>query len=148
MGLFDKILGGQPAEPVKLTPAEGVIGVILMAIAADGEITEEEQVGFLAIGNRMELLSDLSSDQFTAILRKLQGVAKKEGAPALLAKAAAALSPELRETAFALAIDLVLADGTVEDEEKAVAASLQAALQISDDLAVKIVEVLAIKNRG
>jgi tellurite resistance protein len=66
----------------------------------------------------------------------------------VLEAAAKALSPELRQTAFVLAADLVLADGVVEEKEKQFLEEFQKTLQIDPELAVKTVEVMVVKNRG
>jgi hypothetical protein len=50
-------------------------------------------------------------------------------------------------TTFALAIDLVLADGRIGPREKTFIDELQAVLGIDDTLALKIVEVALIGNR-
>ncbi|PZO47941.1 MAG: Tellurite resistance protein TerB, partial [Phormidesmis priestleyi] len=49
---------------------------------------------------------------------------------------------------FALAVDLVFADGTVSVEEKAFIDDLRKILAIPDEMALKIVEVMTIKNQG
>jgi hypothetical protein len=54
----------------------------------------------------------------------------------------------LRASVFAVATDLVLADGRIEEREKAFIDQLQAALQVDDATALKIVEVLLIKKRA
>ena len=66
----------------------------------------------------------------------------------LVEKCVPALPDELRETAFAHACDLVLADGVVEDEERALVEKLQKKLEIPGDQAMDIVRVMVIKNRG
>jgi hypothetical protein len=58
------------------------------------------------------------------------------------------LPEELRDTAFANACDLLLADGGIEDEEKEFLDSLQRKLEIPGDQAISIVEVMVIKNKG
>lgn len=148
MGLFDKILGGQSSENTTLTKQEAVASVILVTIAADGNISDEEKEGFVAISNRMKILRDQSANEFNQMIRKLQSYLQKHGSKWLLEKAVVALPRELRDTVFALAADLVFADGSIEDEEKAIIESLQTALKVPDDLAVKILEVVQIKNRG
>ena len=45
-------------------------------------------------------------------------------------------------------MDLVLADGRLDDRESALVDTLQSALQIDGDLACRIVDVLLIKNRA
>ena len=59
-----------------------------------------------------------------------------------------ALPEELRETVFANACDIILADGVVEGEEKALLEKLQKKLELSGDEAMDIVKVMVIKNRG
>ncbi len=55
---------------------------------------------------------------------------------------------ELRPTAFAIATDVVFADGYVAESERAVLDLLQDCLRIRDDFAEKIIEVLLVKNQG
>jgi hypothetical protein len=59
-----------------------------------------------------------------------------------------AIPPDLRATVFAVAADLVLADARIDGREKAFVDHLQAALKVDDATALKIVEVLIIKNRA
>jgi hypothetical protein len=70
------------------------------------------------------------------------------GLPAVLDACAQAIPAELRATAFALAIDLMLADGRLGSRESTLIDQLQRALQIEGALARKIVDVLLIKNRA
>ncbi|HEY7386775.1 MAG TPA: hypothetical protein VH743_24195, partial [Beijerinckiaceae bacterium] len=67
---------------------------------------------------------------------------------AILTGCAKAIPSDLRTTTFALATDLALAAGRIGDKEKAFIDELQTVLQIDEATAVKIVEVLLIKNRG
>ena len=66
----------------------------------------------------------------------------------VLKRAAAALSAELRQTAFVIAVDAAFADGRVEKEEAAALDEVRTTLEISDQFATKVVEVIRIKNRG
>ena len=75
-------------------------------------------------------------------------VLKKGGPEALVEKCAPVLPQRLRAPAFCNAVDIVLADGTVEDEEKELIEKLQTALEVDDDDAKKIIDVMIIKNRG
>ncbi len=56
------------------------------------------------------------------------------------------LPHDLREIAFAVATDLVLADGTVTEEEQNFLNDLYQALGISSEIALQIVQVMSIKN--
>jgi hypothetical protein len=72
----------------------------------------------------------------------------EHGLPSILTGCAKVIPSDLRPTVFALATDLALADGRIGDREKSFIDELQAVLQIDEATAVKIVEVLLIKNRG
>jgi hypothetical protein len=56
------------------------------------------------------------------------------------------LPPDLRGPAFAVAVDLVLADGQASIEERRFIDRLQPLLEISDDDAPKIVDVMIVEN--
>lgn len=148
MGLFDKILGGQSSENTTLNAQEAVAAILFLTVAADGNISEEERELFVAISNRMKLLRVQTADEFNAMIRKIRGLLDKHGFEPLFKKATQAVPAELRETTFALSADLVFADGSVEEAEMKFLEMAQGALGVSDALALKIVEVLQIKNRG
>jgi len=56
--------------------------------------------------------------------------------------------PELRETVFTNAVDIVLADGIVEEDEKQFIDDLQGKLEIDGKRAKAIVQVMIYKNAG
>jgi tellurite resistance protein len=58
------------------------------------------------------------------------------------------LPKELRETAFAVATDLALADGELGGKEKEILTKIQQIMEIPEDKAVTIIEVILIKNKG
>lgn len=146
MGLFDKILGGGPSAP--LTKPEAFAGVMLAVVAADGNISDEESDAFLGSINRMQMFREQSVAEHKAMMNKLFGILKKSGPADLVTRGAAALTPHLREAAFAAAADLVFVDGSVEDEEREILESIQRALEVPDELAQQIVQVMEIKNRN
>lgn len=148
MGLFDKVFGGTSSKEVALTPREAFAGILLMTIAGDGHISDEEKEGFIAVSNRMQLFKSQSPTEFNSMMDKLFGLLHKHGPSFLLEKSAASVPEELRATAFAVATDLVFSDGNVEDEEKRLIEKLGNVLGIEEGLAMRIIEVLAIKNRG
>ena len=146
MGLFDKVLGTSTID--KLSEAEGMAGVALCAIAADGQITEEEAAGLGTTLSRMQLYRGMSNRQVNDIFGKLVKVVRQSGVESLLGMSAQALRAELKPTAFAIAADLIMADGHVDGKEKQFLERIQKSLDVNDDLALRVVEVIAIKNRG
>lgn len=145
MGLFD-MFGGESKNT--FGPHEGFAGILLAAAAADGHIAEEEARGLWSAIERMKLFSSYTPDKFNRLMDSLLKVLKKGGPEALVDKCAPVLPERLRAPAFCNAVDIVLADGEVEDEEKELIEKLQSALEIDDDEAKMIIQVMIMKNRG
>ncbi len=79
---------------------------------------------------------------------KLFRILKSQGASALVASSIDGLPDDLKLTAFACAVDIALADGVVEDDEKDIINQLAESLQIPEETAISIIEVLIIKNKA
>ncbi len=86
--------------------------------------------------------------QFGQMLNKLVGVIKKKGVEFLIEKCVEAMPDGLRETAFANACDIVLADGVVEQDEKEFIEMVRNRLRIPKEQALEIVQVMVSKNKG
>ena len=70
------------------------------------------------------------------------------GGDVVVRTAAAAIPKELRATAFAVVFDVMLSDGWAKWNEKRFANELQALLDIDDDAAARIMDVIGTKNAG
>ena len=147
MGLFDSMFGGSSANKT-LSKQEAFAGILLAAAAADGHIADEEAVGLWSTIERMKMFQNYTPDKFNQMMGALVKILKRDGVDKLVDKAVESVPTELRETAFANACNIVLADGVVEDEEKALIEKLQVKLGISGDQAIDIVRVMVIKNKG
>ena len=73
---------------------------------------------------------------------------KKDGPSALVNASAAELSDDLKLTAFACAVDIALADGVIEEEEKDIINQLAEVLGVPEKTAISIIEVMIIKNKA
>jgi len=146
MGLFDKF--SSKDEKVMLSKDEAFAAVSLASIAADGVITEEEARGFYIGLSRTKMFSNYNDKQMSSLLNKLVNIIKKQGVEALVMMSKESLPADLKATAFAVATDLALADGEIGDEEKSLLTKIQQTLGVPEDEAVKIIEVMMIKNRG
>ena len=146
MGLFDKF--SSKDEKVKLSKEEAFAAVSLVAIAADGVITEEEARGMFVQFYRMRTFAGYNDNQMSSMLNKLINIIKKQGLDALVGLAKESLPENMRATAFAVATDLALADGEIAEEEKKLLTKVQQSLGLPEDEAVKIIEVMMIKNKG
>jgi hypothetical protein len=146
MGLFDGY-GGSKQGQQEWTKTEAFAGILLATIACDGHISDDEAFGMTTVLNRMRMYQNYSEQRFRTMINRLMGILKKRGIEYLLDRAVEALPEKMRETVFANACDLALADGGVEDDEKDFLDDLQKRLRIPGDTALEIVEVMIIKNK-
>jgi hypothetical protein len=151
MGLFDKASAqNAPSDPPgeSLSAAEAFASVAMVAIAADGYLSDQEAEDMNVMLSRMKLFSSYPNDVLHRMLDNLLAQLKQHGPNQLISRAKAALPDDLRETAFAVATDLVLSDRTVTQQEQAFLDDLYRILEIPDEIAFKIVQVMTIKNHG
>lgn len=150
MGLFDQMFDDakSSAGNVDLSPAEAFASIALVAIAADGYLADQEGEDMSLLLSRMNLFSNYRGEALNRMLDGLLDRLKREGPGQLVARAKICLPPELRETAFAIATDLILSDRTVTQQEQAFLDDLYRILEIPEQLALQIVHVMTIKNRG
>lgn len=147
MGLFDKVFDPSP-EALPLSPAEALAAICLVAIAADGYLSDQEGREMDMLLSRMRLFKSYSMEMVNRMKDSLLQQLQQQGPSRLVEAANAVLPVELKLTAFALATDLVLADGSVTHQEQAFLDDLYRILEIPGDRALTIVEVMTIKNRG
>jgi hypothetical protein len=148
MGLFDNLFGDKAADRRPLTEAEAFAGLLLAAAACDGHAGQQEVADLRAVLGRMKIFADLTDGRWRVLSDTLFRHLKRDGALGLADRCAAAVAPDLRDCAFANACDLILADGAVEDSERAFLEHLQRALELDSDTALNIVEVMITKNKG
>jgi uncharacterized tellurite resistance protein B-like protein len=146
MGLFSNILGGS-STPTNLDKQESFLGLIMSVVAADGHISEEEINDFNSFANKSNILRGMSGNQFNSTIDKLFKILKRDGLDTLVDLCVAGLPSEYREGVFAVCCDLLFSDGSVEREEEELLENLKVKLSINDALAMKIVEVISLKNK-
>lgn len=128
-----------------LTPAMAVMSVGVLATAADGRWSKREIERLRMMAFLQPLFREVHSvEKFIADrAADLRAV----GAKILLEDCRKALTPRLRETAYAWAVELVHSDGAVVAEEHAFLQDLAARFSIPGPLARKIQAVAAIRRR-
>lgn len=146
MGFLDSIFGS--SESGALTAQEAFAGILMGASGCDGHIADAEVGSLVTTLTRMKLFDRFTDKQYNQMLNKLHATLKKKGVDVLIDACAPAVPEQLRETAFANACDIVLADGVVEPDEKAFIEKLQNKLGIEKATAVEIAQIMVLKNRG
>lgn len=147
MGILDSLFGGVESS-TKLSPQYAFAGILLGASGCDGHIADDEVQNLATCLIRMKLYQRMQGKQFGQMLDKLHAILKKNGVDTLLDRCVETLPGELRHAAFTNAVDIVLADGVVEPDEKAFVESLRAKLKIDGATAKTIVSVMVAKNKG
>ena len=144
MGLFDKFRG---STSVAFNPQQALMTIVVAAVKSDGHVSDDEIRRIRSLCLLNPLFASNSTEQDNAILRFADNTTQQLGEQAV-ALAAAALPPALRETAFAYACDMVLADGIVTRDEEHAIVDLAAKLGVSEELAHAIVTTTLVRNRG
>jgi tellurite resistance protein len=133
---------------IQLSPAEAFAAIALTAVAADGYITGSETQIINTTLSRMQLFSQYSEEEKRSMIDRLFCQIQEQGYDMLMAAAIAQLPGNLKETVFAIATDITLADGELSEEEENLLNALYNSLEIEEEMATKIIDVMLIKNRG
>jgi tellurite resistance protein len=146
----DEVFGDDTndANEFVLELEEAFLVILLLANDADGEVAPEERQALAVTLERMNLFKYLSAEQMEELFDKTSNIFQQYSVSTIFAAAKNALPMELRETAFAAATYLVFADGIVTEEEGNFLGELWGDLEISDEIAQKILEVMEIMHRA
>ncbi|MBD2522664.1 tellurite resistance TerB family protein [Nostoc sp. FACHB-133] len=148
MSLFNAVLGTENQTQAALNSAEAFAVIVLAATASDGYLSVEQANSITFVLSRMKLFTGYPHEMMNRLFDQILGILKGDGFNALFDAAKDSLSQDLREVAFAVATDLVLAEGVVAEEEKSFLNDLYQALGVSREIALQIMQVILIKNRG
>ena len=132
-------------EAVAWSKEEAFLAVLFAAATCDGTLSGEEQEELLALVHRSRVLKVLSTDQLAAI--NVTIASRLRDADTALRNACVALPEEMRLTAFAHALDLVLADGQISDDEADFLNTLILHMHLSGADVERIADVMLLKNR-
>jgi uncharacterized membrane protein YebE (DUF533 family) len=148
MGLLDTVLDTESQVEVTLSPAEAFAAITLAAIAMDGYLPEDEARCISTVLSRSSLFRNYTNELMNRLFEKILSILRRDGMNVLFDAAKESLTQELREAAFAVATDLLLSERIVTEEERYFLNDLYQALGIPTEVAVKIVQVMSLKNLG
>ncbi len=148
MGLFDAVLGTESQTQTALNPEEAFAVIVLMATASDGYLSVEQANYITSVLSRVKLFKSYPREMMNRLFDKILDILRGDGFNSLFNIAKESLSQDLREAAFAVATDLVLAESIIPEEEKNFLNDLYQALGVSSEIAIPIMQVILIKNRG
>lgn len=124
---------------------EAFLGVLAAAVHADKQVTPEEAEQLKGLKGRSRILKGMTTDQVSRAYLSAVEKLKVRGDDGLR-EACECLPSILRLPVFALAVDLVLADGKYTDTEKELIAKIAGLLQVEKQLEISIKDVMLIKN--
>lgn len=144
MGLFDRL---KAASSPTFDVQRAIMTIVVAAVKADGSVsdTERQRLGSFCLG--VPVFASNSADQDNAVISFADNATEQLGDSAI-EHAANALNPDLRETAFALACDMVLADGILGSSEEAFLAKLAARLRVAPAVIETLISATIIRNRS
>ncbi|HVY88453.1 MAG TPA: tellurite resistance TerB family protein [Hyphomonadaceae bacterium] len=127
------------------TVGESFLCLLLTAVSVDGVFSREEQEEVKALLMRSRALKSMNQTQLaqanTVIQKRL--AERKDG----LEEACLALPSEMRLSAFAHCVDIILSDGNLAPAEADYLNRITGFLALTPEDAKRIMEVLLIKNR-
>lgn len=148
MSIIDRVLQERPTDAPTLTVREAAIAVLVSAVAADGTLAPAEAGRLNAILSTMRLYRQVPPEHLQRLIDNATALAARVPLEALLGACAGVIPADIRSSIFALAVELVFVDGTIDEREKQFVDALQASLAVDDATAMKIVEVVDIKTRA
>ena len=143
MGLFD---GLKTKTQPTFNAQKAIMTIVIAAIKADGNVSDEEVGRLRSMCVRSPIFAANSKEEDEAVIDFALNVSDQLGLDAVK-KAAEALKPELQETAFAFAVEMILADGMVGDKEEAFISQLAGLLGVSEELGRAVIIVTMIRAR-
>jgi uncharacterized tellurite resistance protein B-like protein len=142
MSSFENNNSGQNTVNSEL---EAWVGILYSCISADNQITDSETATLSRVLSSKQKFIGID---IAPLYRKAFNVRAELGQLKYISACSEWIKGEDKETVFALALEVLLADGTLEKEEKNVIEVLSNQLEIEKEMTSKIIEVIFLKNKG
>ena len=124
---------------------EAWVGILYSCISADNQITDSETASLSRLLHSKEKFIGID---MAPLYAKAFNLRMEMGQLKYVSTCCEWIKDEDKETVFALALEVLLADGILEKEEKNVIEVLSKLLKIDVGMASKIIEVIFLKNKG
>ena len=127
-------------------PCEALTAIIVGAARADGSILPCEADRVDHTLSTLTIFRGHSAEARRAVLERVVSTMRSGDAGLVITRVAERLAPDLRGTAFAIAVDVLLADGRLREPERHFMEELRRLLQVRRSFAHKVLDVLRTKN--
>jgi hypothetical protein len=129
-----------------LTLDQSIIAVLIAAMDANQHVSREEAARAHHIIWSMRRFRYRPGETVNPLIDDVRDRLEQHGTPPVLEEATRIIPARLRPAAFAVAVDLMLADTRLERAERQFVTRLASALKVPGPLARDILRVLRIKN--
>jgi hypothetical protein len=137
---------GEARTRSQLTVDQAVIAVLIAAMDANQHVSAEEAARAHHIIWSMRRFRDRPGETVNPLIDGVRERIEQEGVATVLQQAVKTIPARLRPAAFAVAVDLMLADTRLERAERQFVTRLATALKVRRPLADDILRVMRIKN--
>ena len=134
--------------PKKLKSDEAILACLIAAMDANDHVSREELTRAHHLIWSMRRFRRRSGEAVARDIERMRSHVEQRGPRRVIADGARSISTRLRPSVFAVAADLVLADGTLDASERRFLARLAAALRLDAAIAERIQDVMLVKNRA
>ncbi|MEO1292281.1 MAG: tellurite resistance TerB family protein [Pseudomonadota bacterium] len=149
MGLFNKLRKASATADTsqQTNVARAVLTPAVSTMISDGDVNEAEKLQLINVCSFSPIFFELDGPSFSKMIGSIIDEISANGHEAAIQKAAQGLSPKLRETAMCFALRIALADGVIEDGEKASLSQTGQHMGISPEMFGVMLEVIAMMQR-
>lgn len=144
---LSQVVETSASATMPFSPVEGVAGIALLMVAADGCVSHEEVELLNASVFRMKLFDGFSNTTLKQLFNKMTQELKQQSCDDFLRNMVGAVPAEMAMSVFAIAADIAFSDGELSDEEQAILEFIYGLFEIPRDMALQILQVMEIKNQ-
>lgn len=129
-----------------LTLDQAIVAVLIGSMLANEHVSPEESERAHHLTWSMRRFRRRSGDTVGRLIARVREHVVAEGPTAVVQQATKVIPPSLRPSVLAVAADLVLADGSLQREERQFLGELARQLKIAPALSLQILKIVALKN--
>lgn len=130
-----------------LTLDEALVALFIGAMNANDHVAPDEAARAHHLIWSTRRFRRRSGETVGRLIQQMKALAEQSDARALAGRAAKTIPPRLRRSAFAVVVDLLLADGRMDRKERRYLEGLAAELKLDEDDARRILDVISLKNQ-
>lgn len=143
-------MGGSVTSPMDLPvpdASEAFVAICLAAVGSDGQLNRAESHSLRQQLDWRTPYRGMADTEMATLIDRLLGLWRQHGGEALVRWAVQGLTQPQRETALAVALELLAADRRLHPDEYRFIDSLTAAMALPPERTAAIVEVMGLLHR-